>query len=296
MPLVLSVSEVGCVLARTSSADKPRACKHAPYFSAALTAAMPGTQEFLLGEFQRTLDERYRLSIPSEVGDALAAESPNCILAKERPGCLSLWSAPVWQARLDEGVELVKQKMRAGKLQERIAEVQLFGRLLSTRHRLVQLAGRGRLVIPEGFREFLGGRAGRRGADRRGGRVRRNLATGRLAQVSRRPHAPLPAAIRSIVKVGCVLARTRVTLTPSATTAWVHPPYANHKPISSMLGPAYLPTSGPRQRHRVGAASHQGWIFSRADDAPTHPYPGPSMDLFLLHRDERQAQLVQSGF
>jgi MraZ protein len=117
---------------------------------------MPGTQEFLLGEFQRTLDERFRLSIPNEVGDALVAESPDCILAKERPGCLSLWSAPVWQARLDEGVELVKQKMRAGKLQERIAEVQLFGRLLSTRHRLVQLAGRGRLVIPEGFREFLG--------------------------------------------------------------------------------------------------------------------------------------------
>jgi MraZ protein len=117
---------------------------------------MPDFQEFLLGEFQRTLDERYRLSIPSELGDVLAAASPDCILAKERPGCLSLWSAPVWQARLDEGVELVKRKMRAGKLQERVAEVQRFGRLLSTRHRLVQLAGRGRLVIPEGFREFLG--------------------------------------------------------------------------------------------------------------------------------------------
>jgi MraZ protein len=117
---------------------------------------MASNQEFLLGEFQRTLDERYRLSIPNELADVLAAESHDCILAKERPGCLSLWSAPVWQARLDEGVELVKQKMRAGKLQERLAEVQLFGRLLSTRHRLVQLAGRGRLVIPEGFREFLG--------------------------------------------------------------------------------------------------------------------------------------------
>ena len=118
--------------------------------------AMPAVQEFLLGEFQRTLDERYRLSIPNELGDALVAESADCILAKERPGCLSLWSAAVWQTRLDEGVELVKQKMRAGKLQERIGQVQLFGRLLSTRHRPVQLAGRGRLVIPEGFRPFLG--------------------------------------------------------------------------------------------------------------------------------------------
>lgn len=117
---------------------------------------MPGVQEFLLGEFQRTIDDRFRLSIPNELGDTLIAESPDCILAKERPGCLSLWSAPVWQAKLDEGVELVKQKMRAGKLQERIGQVQLFGRLLSTRHRAVQLAGRGRLVVPEGFREFLG--------------------------------------------------------------------------------------------------------------------------------------------
>ena len=117
---------------------------------------MSARQEFLLGEFLRTIDDRYRLSIPNELGDALTAESADCILAKERPGCLSLWSAPVWQSRLDEGVELVKQKMRAGKLQERIGQVQLLGRLLSTRHRTVQLAGRGRLVIPEGFREFLG--------------------------------------------------------------------------------------------------------------------------------------------
>lgn len=39
-------------------------------------------------------------------------------------------------------------------------DVQRLGRLLSTRHRPVQLAGRGRLVVPEGFREFLGVPAG----------------------------------------------------------------------------------------------------------------------------------------
>jgi MraZ protein len=118
--------------------------------------AMSRNSEFYLGEFQRTLDERFRLSIPSELSDPLLAEATDCILAKERRGCLSLWSAPLWEARLQEGVELVKQKIRAGKLQERLGEVQLLGRLLSTRHRVVQLAGRGRLVIPEGFREFLG--------------------------------------------------------------------------------------------------------------------------------------------
>jgi len=39
---------------------------------------------------------------------------------------------------------------------DRVDRVQMLGRLLSTRHREVQLAGRGRLLIPEGFREFLG--------------------------------------------------------------------------------------------------------------------------------------------
>jgi MraZ protein len=117
---------------------------------------MPGISEFLLGEFERTLDERFRVSIPAELAEPLTVESADCILAKERPGCLSLWSAPKWQSRLDEGVELVKQKMRAGRLQENLAEVQMLGRFLSTRHRPVQLAGRGRLLIPEGFREFLG--------------------------------------------------------------------------------------------------------------------------------------------
>jgi MraZ protein len=116
---------------------------------------MAGPTEFLLGEFQRTVDERYRLSVPRELADLLTAESAQCILAKERPGCLSLWSAALWQSRLDEGVELVRRKMQAGKLEGRIGQVQLLGRLLSTRHKAVELAGRGRLLIPEGFREFL---------------------------------------------------------------------------------------------------------------------------------------------
>ena len=122
---------------------------------------MPGpNQQFILGECRRTLDERWRLTIPNEMGDLVAAESPDCFLAKERPGCLSLWSAAVWKTRLDEGVGLVEHKMRAGKLEGQIAHVQRLGRLLSTRHAVVQLAGRGRLLIPEGFREFLGGEPG----------------------------------------------------------------------------------------------------------------------------------------
>ncbi len=58
---------------------------------------MPGDQEFILGEFQRTFDERYRLSIPTELVVALGIGGEDCILAKERPGCLSLWNAQTWQ-------------------------------------------------------------------------------------------------------------------------------------------------------------------------------------------------------
>jgi MraZ protein len=57
---------------------------------------MNGPHEFILGEFQRTLDERYRLSLPAELL-AQFGDDAECILAKERPGCLSLWKADVWQ-------------------------------------------------------------------------------------------------------------------------------------------------------------------------------------------------------
>jgi transcriptional regulator MraZ len=124
--------------------------------SRSLTPPSSAMAQLILGEAVRRLDDRYRLSIPSELADALAAETADCILAKERPGCLSLWSSVGWKTRLDEGVGLIESKIQAGRLEGRLEEVQQLGRLLSTRHRSVQLAGRGRLIVPEGFREFLG--------------------------------------------------------------------------------------------------------------------------------------------
>lgn len=117
--------------------------------------AMGDTEAFILGEFSRRLDERFRLSIPSQLGDRLAGESPECILVKERSGCLSLWSASTWEAKWEARVELVQRKMLLGDLDKQMGNIQMFGRLLSTRQKAVRLAGRGRLLIPEGFREFL---------------------------------------------------------------------------------------------------------------------------------------------
>jgi MraZ protein len=120
---------------------------------------MAVAQEFIQGEYQRRLDERFRLSLPAELLQQLG-QTKSCMLAKERPGCLSLWNSGAWQSRLDAGLELLRGKMRAGKLEGRLDQVQMLGRLLSSRYRTVELAGRGRLLIPEGFREFLKVEAG----------------------------------------------------------------------------------------------------------------------------------------
>jgi MraZ protein len=118
---------------------------------------MPNSGQLILGEFPCTLDERFRLSIPQALVKLLSDGNPNCILAKERIGCLSLWAAETWEAKLKARITLVEQKLQAGSFDDdRIAQVQLLGRLLSTRHRPVELGDRGRLLIPEGFRPFLG--------------------------------------------------------------------------------------------------------------------------------------------
>jgi MraZ protein len=121
---------------------------------------MVGQATLIVGEFVRTIDDRFRLTLPPELASALSTDNETaCVLAKERDGALSLWNRGVWQQRVELGIALVRQKLEAGRLANRLSEVQKFGRLLSTRFRDVNLAGRGRLVIPEGFREFLGARA-----------------------------------------------------------------------------------------------------------------------------------------
>jgi MraZ protein len=112
-------------------------------------------ETLLLGEYPRALDERYRLSLPTEFAQAVADDQSLCVLAKERPGCVSLWHPQQWQSWLAEGVELVAGKLKSGRLAGRIDQVQLVGRLLSTRHRTVPVAGRGRIALPESFRDFL---------------------------------------------------------------------------------------------------------------------------------------------
>lgn len=113
------------------------------------------SETFITGEVKRSIDDRHRLTLPGEMAQAVTDEQGETILAKERYGCLSLWQAAEWQKRIDDGVSLIKQKIQSGRMEQRWDEVQRFGRLLSTRSRTIKLANRSRVLIPEGFREFL---------------------------------------------------------------------------------------------------------------------------------------------
>ena len=67
---------------------------------------------FITGEFKRVVDDRFRISLPPELAEPVTDEAGDCVLTKERAGCLSLWRAGDWQARFDAGVGLIKQSLR----------------------------------------------------------------------------------------------------------------------------------------------------------------------------------------
>ncbi len=119
-----------------------------------------GESTFITGEVRRTVDNRFRVTLPADFAAAVSDSEANCVVARERFGCLSLWRPDAWKQHIDDGVSVLKQKMEAGRLQQRWDEVQRLGRLLSTRHQEVQLGNRSRLLIPENFRDFLAVGAG----------------------------------------------------------------------------------------------------------------------------------------
>lgn len=120
-----------------------------------------GGPALLRGEYERIYDDRYRVQLPPEIAEFLGGESAECVLTKEMDGCLSLWPMQTWRERFEVGVEVLSQKLRMNAFQgEQFAKLQRLGRLLSTRSRTVQLGQRGRVLVPEGFREFLGAEPG----------------------------------------------------------------------------------------------------------------------------------------
>jgi MraZ protein len=116
---------------------------------------MTETKKFITGEFSRTVDDRYRLSLPEEFKEIFKPEAGKCVIVKESPGHLSLWEEETWKQHLDKRIEMVQQRYETGYLAGNLPDLQRFGRLLSTRYRHIQLAERARFLLPEGFREFL---------------------------------------------------------------------------------------------------------------------------------------------
>lgn len=112
--------------------------------------------KIIQGEFSRKLDDRFRVSLPDKMMESFPiGEEGDCVLVKERPGCISLWPQESWDKEFDKRVKLVQLHQEMGDYADKVSQLQLLGRLLSTGYRPVQLAGKGRLLIPEGFREFL---------------------------------------------------------------------------------------------------------------------------------------------
>jgi len=133
---------------------------------------MPNGHEIIIGEFRCRLDSRHRVPIPPDFDKWLTGSSPELVLAKERPGCLSLWNQAFWEAKVNARIKLVKAKVEQGFQDDRIGQVQLFGRLLSTRHENAGLDKQRRLTIPKSFRDFLGVRPRTSGeADQQQGNV-----------------------------------------------------------------------------------------------------------------------------
>ena len=116
---------------------------------------MTETKKLIQGEFSRTVDDRYRLTLPDEFKEVFKPDSGKCVIVKEKPGHLSLWDENTWKRHHDKRVEMVMDRFDLGYLAGNLTEMQRFGRLLSTRSRQIQLADRARFLLPEGFREFL---------------------------------------------------------------------------------------------------------------------------------------------
>lgn len=110
----------------------------------------------LIGEVRRTLDDRFRVSLPTDLAQGVTDADGKTICVKERRGCLSLWRGADWTSRFEAGFAVIRQKIEAERLQDRWTEVQRLGRLMSTRSVEVKMANRSRLLIPDSFRSFLG--------------------------------------------------------------------------------------------------------------------------------------------
>ena len=221
-----------------SGSSKPRRKWLCPAFKSSYLASFSGRWTTAIG-----------FRSPPNWGIFWRPQSPDCILAKERPGCLSLWSAPVWQAKLDEGVDWSSRRCERASFRNASAKCSSSAGCfpLGTR----RATGRPRTAgDSRGISRVPRSRAGRRRADCRGGRVRRNLEPGGVAEISRRPNASIPPPVRPVIAIEQI------------TCGHFHARSGG------------IPIIVTRRCHTGGSCkSREGWAFVRTHDASTHLIP-----------------------
>ena len=80
---------------------------------------MSVAQELIVGEFKRVLDERFRLSIPSELADRLTAEYPDLkvLFLSGYPG-----DSQLGHGVLDPGLALLQKPFSPVQLSQKVRE------------------------------------------------------------------------------------------------------------------------------------------------------------------------------
>jgi len=110
-----------------------------------------------VGEFLATIDSEHRLTLPQKFQLGLPAEQSSLwMLAKERPGALSIWSSTESQSRVDSEVVRMAARLQGRMTPTQLGDNQRLMRLLSARTAEVKISPKGRLTIPAECRDFLG--------------------------------------------------------------------------------------------------------------------------------------------
>ncbi len=138
---------------------------------------------------------------------------------------------------------------------------------------------------PRGLSRVSRDRSGQRCADHRSSRVRRNLESRGLVEISRRPHAAIPSSLRSAIALNrypnkldtVILSIAKDLLRPVKDASFcISLRMANRtNPCPVRWVSQY---QKPRPCHPVEVASHQGWVFF-SDARRAHPFfSGPGME------------------
>jgi MraZ protein len=112
----------------------------------------------LLGEYEHTVDEKNRLTLPARFRESFAG---GIVLTRGMDGCLYVYPRPDWERLVEGRLEQLDPFSREGRLMQRFffagaseSELDRQGRLIVPAH-LIKQAGLRREVVVAGVRDHL---------------------------------------------------------------------------------------------------------------------------------------------